>query len=851
MIDLITIDPQESWPQAKKTDFNQVKVITRRIIDKKIDVTNGFTEDLNAVVMVYSRYDVEESKNMLWEVCRISPAFDEAKLQSAWDFFVKENKLKSNKKLCQICKALDIDTTVNTDGPLDTADELAPYLKPGVDPNFVLEFGFYAYLEHGPKAGQTGYYFRTGEKTFSSQSNFIMQPLMHVYSKSDNKRIISIDNGIKKSILDMPSRSLISLEQFCSACYDEGNYMFYGTKQHLMKILNTINDKFPQCYELKTLGWQPEGFFAWSNAVYLPKDDIVEEFNDLGISTIDDTNYFSPSASAIYRNQRSEDDEYENDRYLSYKHHGATFEGWAELFNKVYPGLAIYGIGFIFIGLFKDLVYKIDNNCPHLSCYGEKGSGKSKFCESINAIFLNDLQPFNLNHGTEFAFFNRLARFKNCVTWFDEFDDQAIKEDRFQSIKGAYDGAGRERGKGNNKNRTEIARANSALMLTGQYLSTRDDNAALSRCIILAFTPNNERDQEAISNYEKLKEIEKKGLTSLVPEILKHRPVFEKEYGKTFSDTFSELRAMVTAAGGQYKERVLRNYTAVANCYRFFCQHMKLPFTYADVQKACVKDVIRLSTLISESDSLADFWNTVEYLLETGEIYEGYHFRIMHMKSLNIKKDGKEQTINLPKPTKLLFIRLTTIHKLYMEAHRKQTGKTGINQQSLELYIGSAKGYIGKNSSQRFVSREGAGTVTSSFVFDYDLLNVPLDRQKSPEEEKELTELEGYLIGNVEFIEMAGKPTLKCLIKSVSTYKIDEKTIKKEVLTTIYGSDLQKSEVFETRQHLVLTGQLTVSSYKGQDGEEKLKRVLHLDSVKLKAEQLDGFKPMEDAPDFT
>jgi len=98
---------------------------------------------------------------------------------------------------------------------------------------------------------------------------------------------------------------------------------------------------------------------------------------------------------------------------------------------------------------------------------------------------------------------------------------------------------------------------------------------------------------------------------------------------------------------------------------------------------------------------------------------------------------------------------------------------------------------------------------------------------------------------------MGGKPTLKCLIKSVSTYKIDEKTVKKEVLTTIYGPDLQKSEIIETGQHLVLTGKLTVSSWTGQDGEERLKRVLHLDSVKLKTEQLDGFKPMEDAPDFT
>jgi hypothetical protein len=845
-IEIYSIDPLQSWPTSKVQNYEQLKVITRRIIDKKIDVTNGFTEDLNSIVIVYAQYDIQEAKDLLWSICQLSPNYNEKKLADAWTYFTKDNKLRTNKKLVQICKVLDIDTTVNTDGPTDLPEELAAYLPAGVDPNFVLEHGFYAHVA----GGRSGYYFRTGDKSFSAQSNFVVEPLMHVYSKGDNKRIISIENGFKKVILDMASKSMMSVEQFAAGCYEEGNFMFWGSKIHLMRILNTINDKFTQCYELKTLGWQPEGFFAWSNAVYIPADDNLEHFNNLGISEIDGTNYFSPSASDIYKHQRAEDDEYENDRYLSFKSNGATIESWAVLFDKVYPNLSIYGIGFVFIGLFKDLVYKIDNNCPHLSCYGEKGSGKSKFCESINAIFLNDLQPFNLNHGTEFAFFNRLSRFKNCVTWFDEFDDQAIKEDRFQSIKGAYDGAGRERGKGTNKNKTEIAKANSALMLTGQYLSTRDDNAALSRCIVIAFTPNNNRSHEAIKNYEDLKAIEKKGLTNIVPEILKYRPEFEKIYAKTFSETFSEIREKINTQNGEYKERILRNYTAIANCYKFFLQKIKLPFTYDQIVNACVRDVIRLSTLISESDSLADFWNTVEYLLETGEIYDGYHFKIIHQKNVVVKKDGKEETKVLPKPTKLLYIRLTTIHKLYMEAHRKQTGKSGINQQSLELYIGSAKGYLGKNSSFRFTSKDGQSTVTSSFVFDYDLLGVPLDRQQEHEEEMLKLEIEGHLIGKVEYIDLAGKPMLKCRIRTTSTYKHDEKEVKKEVFTTVYAADLQTSTIFETEQHLVLVGQLTEKEWSNKDGEKGVKRTLILDSVRLKSEQIDAFKPVEDAPEF-
>lgn len=843
-LDVLNISPESSWPKQLQEDFQHLKVLHARMMQRVEDFTNGFA-DFNTFVNVYARFVCDDSKIMLHELCKRSPAYDEEKVNKGWDFFSKDNKLKSNRKLVQLLQAYDIDTT-NPDkaAAITEASELAAYLKPGMDAKFVLEHGFAPYINNG----STGYWFRSGEKSLAKISNFIMDPLMHVYSKQDNKRIISIDNGLKRVVLDMPSRSLISLEQFKAVCYEEGNYMFWGSATQLMKILNTINNNFPVCWELKTLGWQSEGFFAWSNAVYEPHNEDPEMFNDLGIATINDSHYFSPSASDIYKHQRAEDDEYENDRFLSYRKPTVTLEEWARLMCEVYPDHGMYGIGYVFIGLFRDLIYKIDNNCPHLSCYGEKGSGKSKFAESVSAVFVNDLQPFNLNHGTDFAFFNRLSRFRNCVTWFDEFDDQAIKEDRFQSIKGAYDGAGRERGKGTNKNRTEIARINSALLLTGQYLSTRDDNAALTRCIILAFAPDDNRTPDRIQSYDQLKKIEKSGISGLLVPLLRYRPKFEKDYAKSFAETFKDLRAAITDAGGVYKERVLRNYTAMLNCYRFFMDYFKFPFTYQDVFERCKMDVIRLSTLISESDSLADFWNTVLFLLEVGEIYEGFHFKVQTIHSVTVKTATGTVDKKFPEAKKLLFIRLTTIHKLYLEAHRKQTGKNGINLQSLELYIGSARGFIGKSASQRFTDRDGNSMVTTSFVFDYEGLNMPLQRD-APEADVELLEVSGIMEGHIEHVKVAGIPMLKYYLVSHQLHNHGEKAFRETIRTTCHDPQLQHEAILLEKQMVRATGKLTITMFPGRDGHKQTKRHLDVKSIELESNQIDAFKPL-DVPSF-
>ena len=598
-----------------------------------------------------------------------------------------------------------------------------------------LRYGFYEETEKG----KAGYYFHTSGRNHTKQSTFIMKPLFHVNSRQDSKDLIEIFDGDITMVVEIPGKALVSLDQFVGIMWDSCKALFFGNKPQLMRVLDKMSKKFTDVWELKTLGWQQEGFFSYSNMVF---NGELKQLDNYGVVEVGKKKYYSPSVSSINLDQRADDDEYENDRYLTYRPSPITFEEWCALMGDVYreSHAGKMGIAFVFIALFRDLVFKVDNNSPLMSCYGQKGSGKSKFAESLQNLFLTDLQPFNLSHGTEFAFFNRLSRFRNCITWFDEFDDNAIKEDRFQSIKGAYDGSGRERGKGTTKNKTEIARINSALLLTGQYLSTRDDNAALTRCIILAFKPRGEGNRftrKEIEQYTSLKEYERKGLSGMLPEILQHRKELEKFYAVEFAGIFQRLRDDIETEKNAYNERVLRNYTALTTMIKFFAGLFKLGFSYEDFFAIVKSEVVQLSALISSSDALADFWNTVVYLLEVKQIEEGFHFKIRSEQECEL--NGRQEKFMAVK--KLIFIRLTTIHKLYGEAYRRQHGRNGVDFESLKLYISSHKAYLGSNKNNHFSRRirmpDGTEKLevskTSSFVFDYELLGVDLQRTEQAE----------------------------------------------------------------------------------------------------------------------
>jgi len=204
---------------------------------------------------------------------------------------------------------------------------------------------------------------------------------------------------------------MVSIELLQQYVVSEGAFIIHCGKGHMLRIANHLLQQFPLCREVDFLGWQPSGFFAYVDKVFIPNEGI-KELDEWGIIKHEETNHLVPAASAAYRQvQNQNGDPYENLRTLKFVKSPITFSQWASLMYRVYEMKGIVAIAYTILTAFRDIIFSIDNNCPHLYAFGERSSGKSKWAESIMALFYVKRQAFNLNSGTDFAFFNYMQIF--------------------------------------------------------------------------------------------------------------------------------------------------------------------------------------------------------------------------------------------------------------------------------------------------------------------------------------------------------------------------------------------------------------------------------------------------------
>lgn len=208
---------------------------------------------------------------------------------------VIESQVTRSEYIKRICKAHKIKLHVLTDEvnrlcretvqPSEThvPDDVQWTFPKGVDAEKAFRQGFYA-IENGES---TGYYFSSGLKQWTKQSNFILKPMLHIISQNDtdDKRVLEMYNGKETHLVEIESAKMLSVDQFAQRMYRiPGNNIFQGKREHLFKLLEAIGDNFDAAYELKTLGWQEEGFFAYSNTVV--KDGEIIDMDDKGIAEV-------------------------------------------------------------------------------------------------------------------------------------------------------------------------------------------------------------------------------------------------------------------------------------------------------------------------------------------------------------------------------------------------------------------------------------------------------------------------------------------------------------------------------------------------------------------------------------
>jgi len=578
------------------------------------------------------------------------------------------------------------------------------------------KFGFYT--------EDNKYWFAT-QSGFTEGTNFVLEPLFHIYSMTNNRRLIRITNEYGYSILcDVPSDAMVSVDKFQNFLFSEGNFLIFINNNLFKKLLRNIGEKFPKCFEIKTFGWQPEGFYAFADGAY---NGHWQPVDTMGIVTHDEKNYFSPAFSEVYSQLRIDDDVYENDRRFIYRQTKVTMKEWSTLIQQVYSfsNNGQYGIAYLCAALFRSHIYNIYKIFPHLFLHGEKGSGKSQMGWSMSNVFQHGTPPFNLSAGTDVAFFRWLARYRDVIIWYDEYTD-AIDEKRFQALKSAYDGVGREKGKMSKDSRTESDKINSAALISGQHLPQRDDNSLYTRSIVRFFVkPKDGYTKEATQDYDRLKNMEEEGLSQVITSLLDHRSTVEKKFSRVFSDLFEYYKDQLSSTAKQVDDRILRNYTILAAIVWVFQKETPVdlcidPESFRDM---CLADAIEQSEKVNSSDALGTFWKLFAGQIQDREITKSdYDIQKHWTVKITKKSDGTNVLIEkkFEKQTRVLYIDFDRVYQKYMEAHRQVYGTTGLGLQTMVDYSHNHRAYIGLCASHYFEAANGKRA--SAHMFDYDML---------------------------------------------------------------------------------------------------------------------------------
>ena len=739
------------------------------------------------------------------------------------DYTKKISKLMGVKPTT-ISNELRKETKKKEEEKVQVLNENESALPTWVDKDHFHAHTFIQRVDHQHKE-KTGIYFANGDNLPKQLTNFTLKAIAHVMMDGDgNRRLAEIDNGYRQEVVELPSRLWSSTDSFENALNEKG--VFYTkdgfNKSHLTRLKAYFFPEFKQCYELENLGWQDEGFYAYSNLIF---HEGIIKYDEYGIATVGDTNYLSMGVSKVLASLRKNKSLYENDKFLKYIESPISFHEWTQLMRDAYLDKGMMGVCFAIMGCFKDLIFSRNNNCPLPYAVGPAQSGKTKFMESVCNIFTHNMPMLNLNQTTEYALWERLSRFGNVPMGFNEFDEQSIKEEFTRAFKGAFDGEGRNRGTGK-KGKAETQMVNCLAMLLGQYLTTSDDGAVLQRTLPEKFTEDNDRPEEQVKRFEELKNLEKLGITSLSCEVIKHRGYVSEHYSEKYAELSKKMKQALAQENLTPKTRILENYVNAIVVTFLVMDQIPMAFTEDEFFEYCKKQIISLSLIINESNALSGFWQMMEFMIDQEMVEQGYHFKIETKSEVTVAADRKDDIKKtFAEPKKLLYLRLNTIHTIYMSEMRK-IGKRGIDLQTILIYMKDQPSYIGNSPSGGFRGKRSGSTNTSSFVFDYDMLKVNLERFDDNMDSVPVV-VTGKISQSAEQIYVCGVPKLKFTIVQFENGFSDGKIVEKKTYTKCFYRDVNALDALILDAPVVITGSLEVKY--SPTGDFRTMEVQHLD----------------------
>jgi hypothetical protein len=735
-----TIEDKVKVSEANAKELARAKQVADRIFEGKVNLILILNSEIDSIELAKSTaYFGKDGVHLLVKIYEAS-GLEKEEAEDVFEI-ARMHPHTSGKYFFKVAKDAGVETRYiktarseaaqGADG-IDSHDWIITWPddleeKPDFDQSKYKEQVFnYSFIEHKNCIWYATFNNNTREIGFFKISNFSIRPLYLIKSKTDPKRLFEIKNifGVKY-ILDIPAKALVSMTEFQVFCESHGNFLFEGSKQQFTKIKRKLYDETKDAEEVKMLGWQDEGFYAFANGAFEDKFTKVDEYGIIkhligkNEHEAEEKYFFIPAMSSIYKDEK---DQYDSEKKFVYvPRPNVKFSDWAQLFFETYGENGVIGMSFYISSLFRDMIYSRFKFFPHLFHFGPPGTGKSTMCWSIQYMFGLERKPFMLNAGTAVGFHRTFAQFRNAVVWFDEYNN-SIEFKRVQDLKSAYDGAGHVKGEwsasGGSSNKTTTTPVESACNISGQELPIAD-NALFKRCILLQYYQTIFSDPEK-AQLTKLQKLQEKGLSHITGALTIFRKKMEADYFRVFDEVEKEI---IQALDGDptIESRIIKNMAVAATTFKVLKDELPWPWNWQKMLDVMVKNIKSQNALISNAKETNQFWDAVEYCISEGELNNLEDFKVEHNNSVKVMLDRKSVEKNLGTVKKVLYIRIATAHPKYMEALRKQGEKKGMDKGSLAHYLTHAPGFIGMVGSTRFKNGEKSFT-SSAYAFEYKYL---------------------------------------------------------------------------------------------------------------------------------
>lgn len=524
-------------------------------------------------------------------------------------------------------------------------------------------------------------------------SNFELEPLFHIESTINAKRLYRLTNnrGIRRE-LEIAQKDMVSLTAFKTKVESFGNFLFTGTDGDLNKIKAYLYEHTKTCREVEQLGWQREGFWAWSNGV-LDDNGEMRSIDELGSVEAKGQWYYLPALSSFFK---ADTQLFQFERRFIHTPSGTDLNTLAEKMLVVYGDNAIVGIGYTLATLFRDYIFRRFNSFPMLNIFGQKGTGKTEMAITLLHLFGNHADGLNMTNATLPALADHVSHCRNALVHIDEYKN-SVEYDKIEFLKGLYDGTGRSRMNMDRDKKKEMTPVDCGIILTGQERTTAD-NALFSRVIYLTVSQT-VFSAEQNAAYEDLKRYEKQGLTCITNELLAQREWVLENYEKQLAITKEEMRQATDTR--HIEGRILQNWTMVLAMLRTLEGRIALPFSYNQALKVFVEGMERQNGEVKSSNEIANFWVAVETMLTNGDIETGYDLRLYFGKSdVRCHKGSgvSRQEMNYSQTYDVIYLSTSRVFKLYAKLMKgtKDSKSSIIDEGSLRHYLTAQDEYMGE-----------------------------------------------------------------------------------------------------------------------------------------------------------